>query len=57
MEQGVCEDRDSAIEYILENVMELRRDNPPFANALDREYMPQTNEKSIEIAEEGQTNI
>lgn len=54
---GVCEDRDSAIEYILGNVMQLKADNPPFANAPEREYMPQTNEKSIEIAEEGQTNI
>lgn len=54
---GVCDDRDSAIGYILDNVMKLKSDNPPFANAPDREYMPQTDEKSIKIAEEGQTNI
>lgn len=54
---GVCEDRDSAIDYILDNALKLKTDNPPFANAPDREYMPQTNEKSIKIAEEGQTNI
>lgn len=54
---GVCEDRDSAIDYIVGNALLLKSDNPPFANAPDREYMPQTNEKSIEIAEEGQTNI
>jgi len=54
---GVCKDRDSAIDYILDNVMLLKADNPPFANAPDREYMPQTNEKSVKIAEEGQTNI
>ena len=57
IKQEVCEDRDSAIEYILGNIKELRNDNPPFANAPEREYMPQTNEKSIEIAEEGQTDI
>lgn len=57
VKQEVCEDRDSAIEYILGNIKELRNDNPPFANAPEREYMPQTNEKSIEIAEEGQTDI
>lgn len=54
---GVCEDRDGAIDYILDNINQLRYDNPPFANAPDREYMPQTDEESIEIAKEGQTNI
>ena len=54
---GVAEDRDSAIDYIVDNVMTLKADNPPFANAPDREYMPQTDEKSIKVAEEGQTNI
>jgi len=54
---GVCEDRDSAIDYIVDNALTLKADNPPFANAPDREYMPQTDEKSVEIAEEGQTNI
>jgi len=57
VEQGVCEDRDSAIEYILGNIMDLKADNPPFASAPERQYMPQTNEKSIKIAQEGQTNI
>jgi len=54
---GVCEDRDSAIDYILDNIDTLKYDNPPFANAPEREFMPQTDEKSIKIAEEGQTNI
>jgi hypothetical protein len=54
---GVCNDRDGAIDYIMDNIDQLRADNPPFANAPDREYMPQTDEKSIKIAEEGQTNI
>lgn len=54
---GVCEDRDSAIDYIVDNAMKLKSDNPPFANAPEREYMPQTDEKSIEIAEQGQTNL
>lgn len=57
VDQGVCEDRESAIEYILGNVMLLKADNPPFASAPEREYMPQTNEKSVEIARSGQTNI
>ena len=54
---GVCEDKESAIDYIVNNVMELKKDNYPFPNAPDREYMPQTDEKSIEVAQEGQTNI
>lgn len=54
---GVCDDRDGAIDYIMDNIDQLKADNPPFANAPEREYMPQTNDKSIKIAEEGQTNI
>ena len=54
---GVCNDRESAIDYILDNVMTLKADNPPFANAPEREYMPQTDEQSIEVAQEGQTDI
>lgn len=57
VKQGVCKDRESAIDYILDNIMDLKSDNPPFASAPEREYMPQTNEKSVEIAQEGQTNI
>lgn len=57
VEVGVCDDRDSAIDYIVGNVMDLKRDNFPFKGAPDREFMPQTDKKSIEIAEEGQTNI
>jgi len=54
---GVCTDRNSAIDYISKNIAQLKSDNPPFANAPEREYMPQTNEKAIKIAQEGQTNI
>lgn len=54
---GVAEDRDSAIDYILDNIAQLKDENKPYGNAPAREYMPQTDEKSIKIAEEGQTNI
>lgn len=54
---GVCEDRDSAIDYIVDNVMRLKKNNYPFPGAPDREFMPQTDEKAIKIAQEGQTNI
>ena len=54
---GVCEDRDSAIDYIVDNVMRLKKKNYPFPGAPDREFMPQTDEKAIKIAQEGQTNI
>lgn len=57
VKQGVCEDRDTAIDYIVDNAMQLKYDNPPFANAPEREYMPQTDKKSIDIARRGQTNI
>lgn len=57
VKQGVCDDRDGAIDMIMDNISQLVADNPPFANAPEREYMPQTNEKSVEIAREGQTNI
>jgi hypothetical protein len=54
---GVAEDRDSAIDYILDNIDQLKDENKPYGDAPAREYMPQTDEKSIKIAEEGQTNI
>lgn len=54
---GVAKDRDSAIDYILDNIAQLQDENKPYGDAPAREYMPQTNEKSIKIAEEGQTNI
>lgn len=54
---GVADDRDSAIDYILDNIDQLKDENKPYGDAPAREYMPQTDEKSIEIAEEGQTNI
>lgn len=57
VEVGVCEDRESAIEYITNNALTLKRDNFPPTNAPDREYMPQTDDKSIEVAKKGQTNI
>ena len=54
---GVCDDRDSAIEYITNNALRLKKSNYPFPGAPDREFMPQTDKKSIEVAKEGQTNI
>lgn len=54
---GVCTDKDSAIKYLTANAMKLKADNPPFSGAPDREYMPQTNEKTVQVAQEGQTNI
>jgi len=55
---GVCTDRDSAIEYLMDNIARLQDENFPFSpKAPKREYMPQTDEKAIDIAEEGQTNI
>lgn len=54
---GVCDDKESAVDYILENIKLLQYDNPPFANAPAREYMPQTDKKSVEIARKGQTDI
>lgn len=54
---GVAEDRDSAIDYILNNIAQLQDENKPYGDAPAREYMPQTDAESIEIAEEGQTNI
>lgn len=55
--QNVCDDRDSAIEYLTGNALQLKNDNPPFAGAPAREYMPQTDAESIEIAKEGQSDI
>lgn len=54
---GVGEDRESVIEYITKNAMTLKRENKPYGDAPDREFMPQTNDKSIKIAELGQTDI
>lgn len=55
--QGVCEDRESAIEYIVENVMQLKENNAPDSDAPERQYMPQINDQAQDVAEEGQTNI
>lgn len=55
--QGVAEDKEGVIAYLLNNALDLVYDNPPFANAPEREYMPQTDEKSIDVAQKGQTNI
>lgn len=57
VEVGVCTDRDSAIDYILDNIQTLKYDNPPFANAPEREFMPQTDDETVDLAEKGQTNI
>ena len=58
IDAGVCDDRDSAIEYLMDNIARLQDENFPFSpKAPKREYMPQTDEKALDIAEEGQTNI
>ena len=54
---GVAKDKQGVIDYIVNNAMQLKSNNPPFANAPDREYMPQTDDASIQTAAEGQTNI
>ena len=54
---GVAKDKKSAINYITENAMTLKTDNVPLASAPDREYMPQTDAKTVKVAEQGQTNI
>ena len=55
--QGVCEDRESAIDYLVNNVMTLKENNAPDSDAPDRQYMPQITDKALYVAEEGQTNI
>ena len=57
VDEGVCEDRESAIEYIVDNVMQLKKNNAPDSDAPERQYMPQINDQAQGIAEEGQTNI
>lgn len=57
VKQGVCDDRESAIDYITNNAMELKENNPHFIDAPEREYMPQTDNESIDIAKAGQTNL
>lgn len=52
-----CKDKESVVKYILSNIVTLRSDNPPISQAPDRDFMPQTDKKSIEIAQKGQTNI
>ena len=53
----VCDDRDTAIEYLTLNALQLKNENLPFAGAPEREYMPQTDPDSIDVAEQGQTDI
>lgn len=60
---GICNnvyevvDWETAIEYLLDNIDMLKEDNYPIPGAPDRDAMPQTTEESIEVMEEGQTNI
>ena len=56
-EHNVCDSRDSAIEYLTLNSLQLKNENPPFSGAPDREYMPQTDTESISVADAGQTDI
>lgn len=53
----VCKDKNGAVEYLTKNAMQLKDQNPPIKDAPNREYMPQTDDKSIEVAADGQTNI
>lgn len=54
---GVANDEEGVIDYILQNCMALQRNNRPDSNAPEREYMPQTDEKSINIAKQGMSEI
>ena len=54
---GVCEDRNTAIDYLMGNIAEFVNNNFPFQGAPERQYMPQTDAKAIKVAKEGQTNI
>lgn len=51
------EDWESAVEYLLDNIDMLKKDNYPIQGAPDRDAMPQTTPEAIEVMEEGQTNI
>lgn len=53
----VCSDRNGAIEYLTKNAMFLKNNNRPYGDAPNREAMPQTNDASIDVASDGQTNI
>ena len=48
---------DEVVEYIVNNAMKLQRENLPYGDAPARDYMPQTTQDSIDVAEQGQTNI
>lgn len=54
---NIVKDKESAIDYILKNTLMLKADNPPIAGAPDRDIMPQTDEKSVNIMMQGSTNI
>ena len=57
IKQGVAKDKEGVIDYITKNALELKNRNTPFKNAPERTDMPQTDEKSIEVAKKGMTNI
>lgn len=54
---GVADDEEGVINYILKNCIALQHNNRPDSNAPEREYMPQTDEKSINIAKQGMSEI
>lgn len=49
-----ADDRDEAIQYLVDNAMSLPKPSP---SAPDRKYMPQTDELSLETIEEGYEDI
>ena len=51
------ESDEEVVEYIVGNAMELKQDNPPYGDAPARDFMPQTTQDAIDMAEQGQTNI
>ena len=53
-----CETREDVIDYLMNNILDLQAYNPPFASdAPDRDNMPQTDEESLDVAQEGVTDI
>ncbi len=57
MELVGLDSEDEVIEYIVGNAMTLQRENIPYGDAPARDFMPQTTQDSIDVAEQGQTNI
>ena len=53
----VCKDKNSAIEYLTKNAIDLKVNNEPYGQAPNREAMPQTDDNSLAVASSGQTEI